>query len=226
MMNNSLALSIRTKKLGVLLRNARLYSHKSVEECAQALSVPPQRFEQFEMGQQAPSLPELEILAQYLNIPLEHFWGHKTLSKDGEKTRRYGPDQLIKLRQRMVGVQVRQARLQSGLSIEELAQNAGLWAEDLQKYEMGDEPIPMPVLEILADVLQHSPKDFQDKHGPFGAWTTQQAAIQGLLEMPPELQEFVSKPINRPYLELAQRLSEMSVERLRAVAEGLLEITL
>jgi len=43
--------------------------------------------------------------------------------------------------------------------------------------------------------------------------------------MPVEMQVFVSKPINRPYLELAIRLSEMSVDRLRSVAEGLLEIT-
>jgi hypothetical protein len=40
------------------------------------------------------------------------------------------------------------------------------------------------------------------------------------------LLEFVSKPVNRPYLELAQRLSKTNVENLRAVAEGLLEITL
>jgi len=38
--------------------------------------------------------------------------------------------------------------------------------------------------------------------------------------------DFISKPVNRPYLQLAQRLSEMSVEKLRMVAEGLLEITL
>jgi len=37
---------------------------------------------------------------------------------------------------------------------------------------------------------------------------------------------FVLKPINLPYLELAKRLSEMSVDKLRDVAEGLLEITL
>ena len=42
----------------------------------------------------------------------------------------------------------------------------------------------------------------------------------------PELQDFISKPINRPYLEIAQRLGDMSVEKLRTVAEGLLEITL
>jgi hypothetical protein len=50
--------------------------------------------------------------------------------------------------------------------------------------------------------------------------------MQNFAELSPELQDFLSKPINRPYLELAQRLSEMDVEKLRAVAEGLLEITL
>jgi hypothetical protein len=50
--------------------------------------------------------------------------------------------------------------------------------------------------------------------------------MQHFAELSPELQDFISKPINRPYLEIAQRLGEMSVEKLRAVAEGLLEITL
>jgi len=36
---------------------------------------------------------------------------------------------------------------------------------------------------------------------------------------------FISKPVNLPYLELAMRLSDLSAEKLRGVAEGLLEIT-
>jgi len=59
-----------------------------------------------------------------------------------------------------------------------------------------------------------------------GKWITQQAVVREVLELPPDLQAFVCLPVNRPYIELARRLSEMSVEKLRAVAEGLLEITL
>jgi len=44
--------------------------------------------------------------------------------------------------------------------------------------------------------------------------------------MPLELQEFILKPVNQPYLELAQKLSQMSVDKMRDVAEGLLDITL
>jgi hypothetical protein len=74
--------------------------------------------------------------------------------------------------------------------------------------------------------LNRPVRDFQDKNGPVGAWAAREQAAHVLMEMPPELQDFIVKPINQPYLELAQRLSEMSVEKLRAVAEGLLEITL
>jgi len=59
-----------------------------------------------------------------------------------------------------------------------------------------------------------------------GVWFSQQSALKGFQGLSPEMQAFVSKPVNRPYLELAQRLSEMSVEKLRTVAEVLLEITL
>ena len=41
-----------------------------------------------------------------------------------------------------------------------------------------------------------------------------------------ELQNFVCQAVNLPYLELAMKLSDMSKERLRSVAEGLLDITL
>jgi hypothetical protein len=53
----------------------------------------------------------------------------------------------------------------------------------------------------------------------------EQKTIQNFLELDPELQAFVSKPVNRPYLELALKLSNMSTEKLRSVAENLLDIT-
>jgi hypothetical protein len=55
---------------------------------------------------------------------------------------------------------------------------------------------------------------------------TQQKAVQQFLDMPVELQNFVCQPVNRPYLDLARKLSEMSTDKLRSVAEDLLDITL
>ena len=74
-------------------------------------------------------------------------------------------------------------------------------------------------------MLNRSIREFQDQKGPVGAWNAQQSAIRDFLALPQDIQTFITKPINRPYLDLAIRLSEMSVDKLRAVAEGLLEIT-
>ena len=62
-MVNPLALKIRTKKLGVLLRDARLSCGKSMKDCGEAIGISNSRIGSFERGEKAPSLPELEALA-------------------------------------------------------------------------------------------------------------------------------------------------------------------
>ncbi len=226
MTQNTLSIKIRAKKLGVLIRDARLTAKKSIEECASAIGTSPTRFMEYEFGVQSPSLPEIEILAYYLNVSIEHFWGWDTLSKSSHMPKTLDAEKLLQIRQRMIGVLIRQARQQAMLSLEDLADKVNIPPQALDEFELGREPVPFPTLEMIAASLGQPMREFQDKSGPIGAWSAQQLAVQSLLEMPSELQSFVIKPINQPYLELAQRLSEMSVEKLRAVAEGLLEITL
>lgn len=223
---NPQALIIRAKKLGVLIRDARLASAMPIEECAQVIGVSVGTFEEYEMGKRSPSLPELEVLAYTLDVPLEHFWEEQAIStRDGGK-KKLDLEQLVKLRQRMIGALIRQARMEAGLSLDDLAAKTQVSVSALEAYELAKAPVPLPDLEMLCSALNRSLRDFQDRHGPVGIWAAQQRAIADYLTLPPDLQAFVSKPINRPYLELAQRLSEMSVDKLRAVAEGLLEITL
>jgi transcriptional regulator with XRE-family HTH domain len=223
-MSNSLALTIRAKKLGVLMRDARLAAGKTIEECARAVGVDAEAYEEYEMGEKSPSLPQLEVLAYTLRVPLGQFWSDKTYST-GEAPAKANMEQLVALRQRIVGAVLRQARLEAGLSLQTLAERAWMNSETLEAYELGEQPVPLPDLETLSSVLDRPLSDFQDRHGPVGAWASQQKAIEGFLALPPELQAFVSRPVNQPYLLVAKRLSEMSAERLRGIAEGLLEIT-
>jgi transcriptional regulator with XRE-family HTH domain len=208
------------------VRDARQASRKSIEDCAHAIGVSAEIFEEYELGGKSPSLPELEVLASSLNVPLDHFWSDKTLSTQEGDLRNPDLDQLVILRQHTIGAMIRKARLEAGLSLDELAEKAWSSASLLEDYEFGDAPIPLPDLEVLANVLNLPLQDLQNRNGPLGVSSTKQSAVEDFLALPHELQAFVGKPVNRPYLELAQRLSEMSVEKLRAVAEGLLEITL
>lgn len=226
MMINPLAISIRSKKLGVLIRDSRLAHNKTVGECAMSIGVSPETFEDYELGEQSPSLPQAELLAFFLNMPFEHFWGATALSEGEDAPNKIDPKQLVALRQRMIGVQIRQTRMGADLTLEDIADRAGISAENLEAYEMGSKPIPLPELEALIVSLNISIRDFQDRHSQIGQWFIQQRAIKDFLDLSPEVQAFVCKPVNQPYLELAKRLSEMSVDRLRTVAEVLLEITL
>ena len=221
------ALILRQKKLSVLMLDARLSVGKQVEECAAVLGVSVQEYLEFEQGSRSPSLPQLEAIAYYFKIPVDHFWGSQAISElKGTEDALSQIPQVIQLRQRIVGAKIRQARRDQHLSLEELSSRIGMDAEQLERYELGEAAISLPELEVLVNFLGRSLKEFQDAHGPVGAWLREQQALQQFSQMPSDLQTFVSKPINRPYLELAARLSEMSVEKLRGVAEGLLEITL
>ncbi len=224
-MDSQKAILLRTKKLGVLLREARKIAGQSAAVCAQAIGVPVERYEAYELGEEMPSLPEIEALAYFLNVPLRHFWDGAHLSSY-QKNRLEKLDRAMALRQKLIGALVRKYRQEAGLSVEELAEQVGLPSGTLEHYELGEKAVPLPVLEQIAETCNRSVRDFYDRKGPFGQWMSQQEAIQRFLELPPELQNFVAQPINRPYLELAYRLSEMPVHKLRTIAEGLLEITL
>jgi transcriptional regulator with XRE-family HTH domain len=224
-MADSNTVKLRGKILGTLIREARETVGKTVEECAQALGVSGEEFQALENGNNPPSLPELEVIAFFLDVPLEHFWENKALSDEEAPNTIAQVSELMLIRNRMIGALIRQARLEADLSLEALSQQIVIPVEQLVAFEMGKVAVPIPDLELLSSTLNRSIREFQDRHGPVGRWAIQRRVIHDFLEMPEELQEFASKPLNRPYLELAQRLSEMSVDKLRAVAEGLLEIT-
>lgn len=218
-------MQIRTKKLGVLIQDARLSANKSVEDCAKAIGVSPEIFHIYETGQKAPSLPEVEALAYFLDIPIEHFWGRDSRSESAEETPANQIQKLVQVRQKSISTALRITRLQANLGLDEIAQRTGLSAEQLGKYESGVDIIPLPALEVLASAYDKRIEEFYDQHGPIGHWRFQKKRIKEFLDLPDDVQDFSVKPVNKPFLQLAMRLSDLSVEKLRAVAESLLEIT-
>ena len=218
--------SVRSRKLGVLIRDARLAARKSIKECAEAIGLKSGIFRAYEEGRRAPSLPELELLAYALNLPIRNFWSKDVRSDDAPLTEALNLPALISVRQRLIGAMLRQEREKASISISEYAEMSGFTTAHLRAYELGERPIPLPELEALLALLGGRVESMFDQSGPIGLWMSRQKAIQEFLQLPPDLQDFVCKPINRPYLDLAIKLSGMSTDKLRAVAEDLLDITL
>lgn len=222
---NPLAYSLRARKLGVLMYDARMAERRTVAECAKAIGVSEEVYQSYESGSRAPTLPEIEIFAFYLSIRIDHFFGRSSITENKKEDQLTHSPRLIQLRQRIIGALIRQVRTSANLSPKEIAERTGISEDDLRTYEFGARGIPLPELEVLASTTGSHIEFFMDERGPVGSWRNEQQAIQKFLELPPDLQDFICKPVNRPYVELALRLSELSVEKLRSVAEGLLEIT-
>jgi len=218
-------ITIRAKKLGILIRDARLASRRSIKECADAINVTNGIFKAFEEGRKAPSLPELETLVYYLELSIDHFWGNESLSDAPARIDDLDLPRLASLRHRMIGALLRRERMNASLSMKSVSEQTGISTNRLKRYELGERPMPLPELEITLQILGGRIETFFDQGGPVGQWITQQSAIQQFLEMPPELQNFVCQPVNRPFLDLARKLSEMSTDKLRSLAEDLLDIT-
>jgi transcriptional regulator with XRE-family HTH domain len=218
-------ITIRTKKLGVLLRDARLASRKTLQECAEAIGVTKGVFKSYEEGRHSPSLPELEVLVFFLKLPINHFWGNEAISDDLPSTAPLDLPRLLLVRQRMIGALLRQAREKVNKSVRELSQETSIPSSRLKSFELGERPIPVPDLEILLGALDSRVETLFDQSGPVGQWMSDQKAISDFLKLPTDLRNFASQPVNIPYLELARKLSTMSTDRLRSVAEDLLDIT-
>lgn len=225
MEKQQLVQKLRRKKLGILMKDARIPWERSIEDCARVMAVPPDEYQSYENGLRSPSLPKLEAFAYYMGIPMDHFWNENSISeefplKDTEKIHQRNQD-----RNRFIGTYLRQVREENGLSQDELAVQSGLDPAQIDLYEDGNEPIPLPELEAVVKALKMDIHDLFDRHGKIGAWEMKEEANARFQELPDDLREFISMPVNQPYLELAKRLSELPTEKLRTIAESLLEIT-
>ncbi len=219
-------IELRNKILGALIHAAREKARSSREACAEVLGISAGRMAAYEQGAKAISLPELELLGRFLEVPLYRLREDEPNTSDEPQFDLPPADFFLPLRHRIVGARLRQARLESGRTQEDLAELLSCSNATISDYEYGERPISVAELEILARALAVPIDIFFDNESEVGAWHRLQADFESFAELPPEMRAFVLRPINRSYLELAIKLSEMPAGALRQIAEGLLEITL
>lgn len=215
---------LRARILGVLIRDARLANGMSEAEIATALGVSEDQVRAWELGEYAPSLPQLEILAYYLGIPVSHFWNTKTISNQ-EQERQVPNQQYNELRDRVIGAMLTAARKDAKLSQEELAKVAGLTVEQIAAFELGQQPIPFPELTSLSSAVRKSISYFLEDSNRVGSWLALKEEYQHFTELPEEMRAFVTQPVNQAFIDIAMRLSRLQVQELRAVGENILNIT-
>ena len=225
-MDYQLAINILSKKMGVLLRSARTQRGESKKTCGEIIGVTSRTINKYEIGEKSPSLPELEVLAYYLDVPLERFWEDMAPDTHDKMENLKNLSQRLELRNLKIGASLRKFRQDASLSMKEVSERLGLTTYRLKSYEKGSFAVPVAELNALLRLYDRELSDLIVDSGPIAEWAHAKKAGQEFTELPLELQEFILKPVNQPYLEIAQKLSQMSVDKMRDVAEGLLDITL
>lgn len=224
-MSLSERLLLRNKILGVMVRNARHAAGKTPDACGAFLGVSASTFSDIEHGERPISLPELEAFAYLVDLPLEHFFGDRLLAENGDGKQPPSED-LVKLRNRVIGVLLGQARTAAGRTQAECAEFLGVPDTRVSAYEVGQIPVPLSELEALAALFNITLETFVDEdHNPLNQQLRRKHAVKELEHLPREVRQFVLEPVNVNYLRTALKLSRLPAEDLRTIAESLLEIT-
>ena len=224
-MQSKLAVSIRSKKLGVLIKDARLFTGKTKKECSSLIGISGGAFNSIENGKRSISLPELEILANNLSLPIKYFFQDELQTAKDQSELHFNPEDMEKSNLR-IGSAISEAFSDANMTYKELKEKTGISSSRMKKYESGANTIPIPELEILCNLFNIWIYDLIDDSTGSGKKAIENQAVEGFRKLAPELQDFISKPVNTPYLEIAKNLSSLSSEQLRSIAEGLLEITI
>ncbi|MBN2257290.1 MAG: helix-turn-helix transcriptional regulator [Anaerolineaceae bacterium] len=197
----------------------------SLNEVSALLNVTPNRIKQYESGNQIPSLPELEVLSIQLNIPISALLSNDEDPVEIAPMKPQQAKKIIILRQRIIATCIKKALDDAAIPRVDVANALGIKPKELTSYLNGKKPIPLTTLETLCRIASLALQSLFGTHGLVGEKLSQAERVAGFRQLDPELQDFIAQPINRPYVELANRLSKLPADKLRNIAEGLLDIT-
>lgn len=240
------AARLKRKMLGVRLRSARTQVGLNITEAAHQLGVEPATLTNYELGASETSLPELEAMAQMFAVPVSYFWATERIKAPN---RTANVSKRISIRRKIIGVQLKQIREETDQTPGQLAEVLGCSVDDLTNYEAGKKSVPFSQLESLAahlnmplsrflegsaepapvaqpdlqpEIPVPTPRSQPDSQGDQVAVPTD---LAWLASMPDDIKEFLADPASLLYLRLSMRLHGLSTETLRALAEGILDIT-
>lgn len=214
--NHDEARKLRGKLLGVMIRKRRLDAERSLADCANVMGIEPTLIEAWEYGESEPSLPQLELLGQFLN-------GRQSGAGDSLTADRAAQDEYMLLRQRLIGALLRAARESSGRAIEALSESAGLDVGALQRFEFGEEKMTVSELTALAQALQLDMSYFAT---PRLMPAPSRADDSG--KMPAETggdwRQFAAQSDNLPFIRLAMAFQGIGRDDLHRIADALVAI--
>jgi transcriptional regulator with XRE-family HTH domain len=142
------------EKISNRVKKIRKIKQRSLHDCAKLLGISKEDYLRFEEGDHALSLPDLELLAIFFEIPPEALIDESDIEIDQYSILEEDKKPIYtSLRSKMIGAQLAFERQILGLSLEELVERTGISSEVLVSYENSTTPVPMDHLVAICDQL-------------------------------------------------------------------------
>jgi transcriptional regulator with XRE-family HTH domain len=238
-------LELRNRILGAMIMQARLRRNFSRDDLSMATSLSLEQIIEYELGQVPIPVTDLEDITRMLQIDVADWIDsyaiptrdmtfrpyritdiHQT-SAGGEKPQPESiAEQAETIKPEEEGFEEKPSELPAEeLVLEPVVSQLEEPVNEATVPESIQEPVPtepQPVLSQPREKPATEPAPEQSVEQQISS-----KDIDFLLEqnLPPELVNFISNPINKQYLLLANNLSRMPADQLRRIAESLLEIT-
>lgn len=209
---------LQRKIVGVLIRAAREKARRTTTQVAQRLGVTPARVRAFERGAREITLPELELLALYLQTPLSFFISGETAIE--EEIPQPPTAEEMRTRRALIGAKLKQARLAAGKSKEECAQVIGRKPATIARYERGATDLPLSELDTLARFLNVNLYYFIESKDD--AVAANLLDLEKLARMPKDVRAFALDAGNLPYLRIAMKFRDLPTDKLQELGEIML----
>jgi len=223
---NTQLISIKAKKFGVRLAAFRQKKGLTTEILSQWTGISNETLKRIEQGDSTITLPEIEMIALKLGFSTETLISGEIQDQPVSTQNEVMVLQYAGLRNRMIAIVLRKTRMEQNQPLEMIAAHCGLEPDELDQYESGSQPVPLPILECLCSEYQIPVLSLiAQKPSPEPSSNVEVSSNEPNENLPEEVSQFVNNPANLPYLELARKLSELDAAKLRNIAEGLLEIT-
>lgn len=208
------------------IQNIRKANRRSIHDCASLLDITKEQYLGFENGTAQLTLPDVELLARFFDVPLTAFFDESPLDNlTLSLPERSHRPQYKHLRHKMIRAKFNMLREKTGVTLEELHEKTGIPQKDLSDFDNISTPIPISNLIMIADCLGESLDYFLDENYQ----TIENQPDQDNQKTPkwqPEYPEIDKADDNReddPYEQLVSALKIIPKEEQAQIAKILLQ---
>jgi transcriptional regulator with XRE-family HTH domain len=206
------------------IKYTRKSKGRSKQDCAKILGISKETYRNIETGKTPITLPQIEMLSIFLGIKFSSLFEEEPLQLpqsillDDDVRLHY-----LVLRNKMIRAMLSIERENQSLTLENIAQDTHIPLNDLQRYDSGEDPVPMDDLHKISDYLGIS---IDTMYEPIVLYDKQRETVLVKTGWQPEFadEETQKSTIqDDPYVDLLKAFRKIPVVDQAHIAKNILE---